>query len=119
MKTYYGRGVRVRNTMVEILQAAILLLMLAPSVSAFAADQRPVVNRVAPTYPEIARRLKIAGVVRLEVTVEADGKVSDLKPVSGNHLLETAAEDAVRNWRFAPGAGISLVMVDVNFSLGD
>jgi TonB family protein len=31
---------------------------------------------VAPVYPEVAKRLRVTGVVKLEVTVNADGKVT-------------------------------------------
>ena len=50
--------------------------------------------------------------------MEAQGKVKDVKPVSGNHMLEVAAEDAVRQWKFTPGGGDAAVTVSVNFSLG-
>ena len=50
--------------------------------------------------------------------MEAQGKVKDVKPVSGNHMLEVAAEDAVRQWKFAPGDGDAVVTVSINFSLG-
>jgi TonB family protein len=60
--------------------------------------------------------LKITGVVRIEATVEPDGKVSEVKSISGNHMLSPAAEEAVRRWRFAPGTGVSTVVVDVSFA---
>jgi TonB family protein len=77
----------------------------------------------AYTSPQRARqkvilRLRITGEVRLEATMEAQGKVKDVKPVSGNHMLEVAAEDAVRQWKFAPGDGDAVVTVSINFSLG-
>ena len=98
-------------------QAAALMLIFTFGLSARASDDRAVKSRVAPVYPEIAKRMHIAGEVRLEATVDAQGKVKDVKPVSGNHMLECAAEDAVRQWKFAPGAGDSEVPVTVNFAL--
>jgi len=61
--------------------------------------------------------MHISGDVRLEATVDAQGKVKDVKPLSGNHMLEIAAEDAVRQWKFAPGDRDTVVTVSVNFSL--
>jgi outer membrane biosynthesis protein TonB len=49
--------------------------------------------------------------------VDADGKVTDVKPVSGNRMLSVAAEDAVRRWKFESGAGVATVEVSVNFAL--
>jgi TonB family protein len=84
---------------------------------ASAADERAIKTRVSPVYPEIAKRLRITGAVRVEAVVDPEGKVSDVKTVSGNHMLSSAAEDAVRKWKFAPGATVSTVDVDLNFAL--
>jgi TonB family protein len=108
-----------RHLTVKVLQAGALALVMALAISARAADERAVQSRVAPVYPEIAKRLKIAGVVKVEVTVDAAGKVKDVKTLSGNHMLAVAAEDAVRGWKFAPGAGVSTVQVDINFAAGN
>lgn len=106
-----------KHATVRLLQAATLALVVAMAVSVRAADQRAVQSRVAPTYPEIAKRLKITGVVHLEVTVNAAGKVTGVKTISGNHMLAVAAEEAVQEWKFEPGAGSATVEVDVNFTL--
>lgn len=58
-----------------------------------------------PQYPGIARRMKIAGTVRLEVQVGANGAAQTIQPLGGNPILVTAAEDWARHVRFAtPGA---------------
>jgi len=93
------------------------VLMCAFALCVRAAEERAVKSRVAPIYPEIAKRMKIGGVVKLEVTVDAEGKVVDVKPVSGNRVLSEAAEDAVRKWKFVPGTGQSTVDIDLNFEL--
>lgn len=101
------------------LRAAAIALALAFgfSLCSRAADERAVKTRVAPVYPEIAKRMRVSGVVKLEVTVDADGKVTDVKPVSGNHMLSEAAEQAVRKWRYVSGSSQSTVNVDLNFEL--
>jgi TonB family protein len=83
-----------------------------------AAEERAVKSRVAPVYPEIAKRMRIAGVVKLEVTVDPDGKVTDVKQLSGNSMLCPAAEDAVRKWKFVPGSATTVVDLDINFDMG-
>jgi TonB family protein len=100
-----------------LLQAAALALLVVLALPARAGDERAVRSRVSPVYPEIAKRMKISGEVKLEATVDAQGKVRDVKPVSGNHMLEVAAEDAVRQWRFEPGDGDATVIVAVTFTL--
>jgi TonB family protein len=100
-----------------ILRAFALTAIVALALPARAGDSRAVKSRVPPVYPEIARRMRISGEVQLQATVDADGKVKDVKPVSGNHMLELAAEDAVRQWKFVSGDGESVVNVSVNFAL--
>jgi TonB family protein len=101
----------------RLMQAAALALMVALAMPASAADGRTIKVRVAPVYPEIAKRLRVSGAVRLSVTVDAEGKVTDVQAISGNGMLTYAAEEAVRKWRFEPGAGNTTVEVTVNFAL--
>ncbi len=103
---------------IRVFQGAALALVLAMALPARAADDRAVKSRVAPVYPEIAKRMRIAGAVKLEAQVDAQGKVTDVKTISGNHMLAVAAEDAVRQWKFVPGAGDASVAVEINFSAG-
>jgi TonB family protein len=107
----------MRRAGFRLMQAAALALMVVLAVPSRAADDRAIKSRTAPVYPEMARRLKIVGMVKLEVTVDAEGKVTNVKPVSGNSMLSNAAEDAVRKWKFEAGSGASTVEVALNFSL--
>jgi len=107
---------RLGRVVIKLFQAAALALVLAIAMPARAGDERAVKSRVAPIYPEMAKRMKIAGSVQLEASVDAQGKVTEVKAVSGNHMLAVAAEDAVRKWKFAPGPGDSNVSVEVNFT---
>jgi TonB family protein len=61
--------------------------------------------------------MKVSGIVRLAVTVDPEGKVTSVRPISGNGMLSAAAEDAVRRWRFEPAPGASIVEVSLGFSL--
>ncbi|MFZ1085696.1 MAG: energy transducer TonB [Terracidiphilus sp.] len=97
-------------------QAATLALLLVLNIPSGAED-RAIKLRINPVYPEIARRMRIEGIVVVSVTVDADGKVTDVKPVSGNRTLSIAAEDSVRKWKFVAGTGVTIVEVSINFSL--
>ncbi|MDR3726772.1 MAG: energy transducer TonB [Terracidiphilus sp.] len=110
---------RLRNTAAKLFQVAALALLvsLALPVPARAADDRAVKSRVAPVYPELAKRMKIGGLIKVEATVDPGGSVLDTKTVSGNHMLSVAAEEAVRKWKFVPAAAQSTVEVSINFAL--
>jgi TonB family protein len=61
---------------------------------------RKVKTKVSPVYPELARRMNISGVVKVRVTVAANGSVKDAQLVGGHPVLASAALDAVKKWRF-------------------
>ncbi len=78
---------------------------------------RAIVSRVAPVYPELARRMHVGGKVVLLVSVDANGTVSNTKVESGHALLAPAAEDAVKRWHFAPAPAPTESEIDVNFDI--
>ena len=60
------------------------------------------VQKTNPIYPPTARTLRQTGVVRLEVLVDEEGKVTAVQNLTGPALLQSAAKDAVRKWKFKP-----------------
>jgi len=58
----------------------------------------------SPEYPLIARRRGFQGTVVLEVMVDRNGRVGDLRVFnsSGYKVLDSAAEESVREWIFKP-----------------
>jgi len=59
-----------------------------------------IINRVQPVYPEDARLGRISGTVRLHVIIGTDGTMKQLEVISGHPMLQKAALDAVRQWRY-------------------
>ena len=67
------------------------------------ADTAEVVSHpVKPGYPLLARQMKVQGSVILRALIGKDGAIQDLHVVSGPTILASAAQDAVRQWRFKP-----------------
>jgi TonB family protein len=58
--------------------------------------------KVDPELPEFAKRARISGFVQLMVTVDEQGAVSDINVMSGHPMLNQAAIDAVKQWKFTP-----------------
>jgi protein TonB len=54
------------------------------------------------SYPALARRMRVEGSVLLQASVDTDGGIRDVRVLSGNPILVSAAVDAARQWRFAP-----------------
>ncbi len=59
-------------------------------------------NQVTPSYPEEARSKEIQGVVVTLLFVDAEGRVSRAKVISGDPLLARVTVQAVRRLRFRP-----------------
>jgi periplasmic protein TonB len=67
------------------------------------ADTADVVTHpVKPGYPLLARQMKVQGSVILRAFIGKDGGIQDLHVLSGPAILASAAQDAVRQWRFRP-----------------
>lgn len=76
---------------------------------------RKVKTKVAPAYPELARRMSISGVAKVQIVVATNGSVKSAKVVGGHPLLANAAVDAVRKWRFEPAAEETTGIVEFKF----
>jgi TonB family protein len=79
------------------------------------------IKDVRPVYPPVAREAGVSGVVILEVRIDTDGNVEQARVLKSIPLLDEAALDAVKQWRFVPtllnGAPVPIMMtVTVNFT---
>jgi protein TonB len=58
--------------------------------------------KTPPIYPPIAKAARVSGTVELNATISKNGTIKDLRVVNGPAMLQQAAVDAVRNWRYKP-----------------
>jgi periplasmic protein TonB len=75
-----------------------------------------------PIYPDIARAARVEGTVMLEAVLDPSGHVTQLRVVKSVPLLDQAAIDAVRQWRYTPSAygghPVSVLMtITIRFTL--
>jgi len=87
-------------------------------------DVKParLLSSVAPIYPAIAKAQRVAGNVKVDALVDASGHVTSMNVVSGPALLQQAAMDALRHWRYEPaqldGKAVAMhLTVSVQFKL--
>jgi TonB family protein len=77
---------------------------------------------VETTYPLLGKNSRVQGSVVLQAIVGADGNIENLRVLSGPAVLATAAQQAVRQWRFKPvienGQAVETkAKITVNFSI--
>jgi protein TonB len=82
------------------------------------------ITDVKPVYPSVAKAANVQGIVIMEVRIEPDGSVSRARVLRSIPLLDQAALEAVRQWRFTPtvlnGNPVPVIMtVTINFSLAE
>jgi TonB family protein len=75
---------------------------------------------VVAVYPPVAQSARVQGIVIVEATIGCDGSVTDAKVLRGQPLLNEAALEAVRQWRYTPtllnGVPVPVIMtVTVTF----
>jgi TonB family protein len=70
---------------------------VAPSIAS-----QNLVRKVEPTVPPLAKTMGLGGTVSAEIVINAQGKVSSVKLLSGHPMLAPAFIDAVRKWEYKP-----------------
>lgn len=71
--------------------------------------------KVAPTYPDLARRMNISGVVKIQVTIANNGTVKNTKLIGGHPVLANAAMEALKKWRYESGSEETTGVVEFHF----
>jgi len=106
-----------RQITFSLLVLSWALALAAPSFAQTdqAESKRKVVNKVMPSYPELARNMRIKGVVRIEAVVGPNGQVKATHVLGGHPLLAQSADDAVHKWRWESSPSESKELVEVKF----
>ena len=78
-------------------------------------DEGKVKSKLAPAYPELAKRMNVAGKVKIEVIITPDGKVRSTRVVGGHPLLVQACQDAVKEWKFFPAPEETTQVIEFDF----
>ena len=116
---------RSNATKVQISQPAAPVARQAAPVAApatNAAQHERLAEAIQPSYPALAQHMNVQGSVVLQALISSDGSIQSLHVMSGPQILATAAQQAVREWRFKPvyqnGQAVETrATITVNFSI--
>jgi len=64
--------------------------------------QAKLIASTTPAYPSLAKTQHVSGNVLIDALIDANGRVTTMKVVSGPTLLHQAAMDALRQWKYQP-----------------
>ena len=87
-----------------------------PPASAQTQKVRLVKTKRPPVYPELARRLNIVGIVKVELVVAPNGHVKEATAIGGNPVLVQAALEAMKRWEFEPAQEETTEVVQFTFA---
>lgn len=106
------------------MRIALLMLLVVPLLRAQTPDPADidvpaVINFVAPSYPRAAKDNRIMGTTLTDITVSAEGRVSDAKIISAHPLFANYVLSALKQWRFRASHAEYHLKVTVQFDLLD
>jgi TonB family protein len=108
-----------RRISVGLLAGSALLVAGALTVRG-QSDSNDVKRRVKvlakPAYSDLARKLNLSGVVRVEVTIGADGHVKRTHVLGGHPVLAVEAEKAAHASEFEPGPRETTEVIEFKFN---
>jgi periplasmic protein TonB len=64
--------------------------------------QGNLIKRVEPAYPILAKQAGIQGIVVIKAVISREGRIERTEVLSGHSLLQQAALEAVRQWKYKP-----------------
>ena len=103
--------------LLTVLAAAIGgTVSLRAQIAEIPESRRKVRTLVKPQYPELAKKLSLSGLVKIEVTIGTDGKVKRTHIVGGHPVLATEAERAAMQSEFEPGPKETTEVIEFKFS---
>src|SRR4051794_15005160 len=97
-------GVRDHNA-IALLMLLTTSFLRAQTPIRIDSDVPAVVTFVAPAYPRIAKDGRIMGTTVTDITVSAEGRVSDAKIISAHPVFANYVLSALRQWQFRASQG--------------
>lgn len=96
-------------------RACLALALSLGAVKAPAQEDRKPISKPTPAYPEVARRLRLSGVVKVQVVIGANGQIKETNVIGGHPVLVKAVEDTLKEWKYAPASGETTAQLEFNF----
>jgi len=80
-----------------------------------AQEARKLLAQSQPDYPELAKLLRLAGTVKVQVIIGTDGIIKNTKIVGGNPVLVESTLEALKKWKYAPSSSETTTTLEFNF----
>jgi TonB family protein len=100
----------------RILGNALLAMALGLGAANLQAQEsRKVLSNSVPVYPEMAKRMRLTGTVKVQIVIGTDGRIKEKNFIGGHPVLVSAVEETLKNWKYAPASGETTTQLEFNF----
>jgi TonB family protein len=106
----------LRKVMVGVALSSLLGTCALAQSSSSEEGKRKVKTKVAPVYPELAKRMNVTGRVKIEVIITPDGRVKSTRALGGHPLLVQSCVEAVKEWKFVAAPEETTQVVEFDFN---
>jgi TonB family protein len=93
----------------------VAMALMLTAVNLPAQSGRKVLSNPEPPYPEVARRLRLSGVVKVQVTIAPDGKIKEAKINGGHPIFVNSVEQTLKEWKYAPASTETSAQLEFTF----
>jgi TonB family protein len=108
----FDLNIRLKMALLSLLAATTLFLGAS---NLPAQDGRKALYNPEPPYPEVARRLRLSGTVKVQVTITPDGKIKDTKITGGHPIFVNSVEQTLKEWKFTPASAETTTTLEFSF----
>jgi TonB family protein len=105
-----------KKVAVAVIAVLALVTTAAAQNSSSNSRFRKVIERVAPSTPDLARRMHIQGTVKVEAIVRPNGTVKSTRALGGSPVLVESATEAVAKWKFEVGPDETTEIIQLTFA---
>jgi TonB family protein len=111
----YPYMLRVGGLIVAVAMCTVLSTQVGLAQKPQSHAERKILTKVEPVYPDLAKRMHLGGVVKVEAIVRSNGNVKSTRVVGGNPVLIESATDAIRKWKFETTSSDSTEVIQLTF----
>jgi outer membrane biosynthesis protein TonB len=80
-----------------------------------AQDARKAITNPAPPYPEVAKKFRLTGIVKVQVVIATDGHIKSVRPIGGHPVLVDSVKETLKDWKYAPASSETTTVLEFDF----
>lgn len=111
-----ARPSRAKRLLAKCGRVTALICAIALTVAiSFAQQGRKAVSNPTPEYPDVAKKMNLTGVVKIEVTIGADGEIKSTNVIGGHPILVDSVQRTLKRWKYAPSSSETKALLEFKF----